>query len=284
MGTATVVVGTALVAAVATVLAARGAWNARTARLIDGAGPGSGGAAATRPAPDATAVAALPAPVARYLALVLPGGIDGPAPAGPVWLAQRGSFLLDPGRQSWVPFEAEQTVGLDPPWFVWDARMHLGPGVEIRVRDSLVHGRGAMRAALWGLIPLADARGTVAMSEGSLVRYLAEASWFPWALRPSPALRWEPIDADAARATLTVSGVTVALDFHFAASGLVDRVFTPSRPRHVGGRDLPTPWEGRWLAYDRRDGVLIPTRGEVAWLLPEGECVYWRAAVEPDFG
>ena len=38
-----------------------------------------------------------------------------------------------------------------------------------------------------------------------------------------------------------------------------------------------TPWEGRWFNYARRQGVLVPQAGEVAWLLPDKRLPYWRA-------
>jgi hypothetical protein len=28
---------------------------------------------------------------------------------------------------------------------------------------------------------------------------------------------------------------------------------------------------GQWSNYERRDGMCIPTEGEVAWLLPKGD-------------
>jgi hypothetical protein len=40
-----------------------------------------------------------------------------------------------------------------------------------------------------------------------------------------------------------------------------------------------TPWEGRWSDYAERDGMKVPTKGEVAWLMPEGRKPYWRGEV-----
>jgi hypothetical protein len=38
-------------------------------------------------------------------------------------------------------------------------------------------------------------------------------------------------------------------------------------------------WVGRMRDDDLVGGCRIPTRGEVAWHLPEGELVYWRGEV-----
>lgn len=72
---------------------------------------------------------------------------------------------------------------------------------------------------------------------------------------------------------------TVSLDFRFSVGGLVESVYTPTRSRDVAGVGVPTPWEGRWSDYGEREGMLIPLRGEVAWLLPEGPQPYWRGRV-----
>jgi hypothetical protein len=49
--------------------------------------------------------------------------------------------------------------------------------------------------------------------------------------------------------------------------------------RDVAGRGVPTPWEGRFRHYERRDGFYIPVQAEVSWVLPEGRQAYWRGSV-----
>jgi hypothetical protein len=39
-------------------------------------------------------------------------------------------------------------------------------------------------------------------------------------------------------------------------------------------------WKGTWHHYERRDGLRVPTEGEVAWIHPEGEGAYWRGHIE----
>jgi hypothetical protein len=71
----------------------------------------------------------------------------------------------------------------------------------------------------------------------------------------------------------------VSLEFRFDDDGLVRSVYAHDRPRSVGDREVPTPWEGRWLEYGTREGMRIPIRGEVAWLLPEGRQIYWKGRI-----
>jgi hypothetical protein len=47
----------------------------------------------------------------------------------------------------------------------------------------------------------------------------------------------------------------------------------------VGGKIVPTCWEGRFWNYSERDGMHIPMEGEVAWLLRTGPKPYWRGRI-----
>ena len=47
----------------------------------------------------------------------------------------------------------------------------------------------------------------------------------------------------------------------------------------MGGKVVPTPWQGRFWNYEERGGMLVPLEGEVARVLPEGEKPYWRGSI-----
>lgn len=223
----------------------------------------------------------LPPPVQRYLRAVLPVG----APrVRRVTLVHSGHFNLSEEGSNWKPFDSDQQVRTERPGFVWNARIRLLPWPSwpaVRVHDAYLDGEGVLHATLQGLLPLAELRGGAALAEGELMRYLAEAAWYPSALLPSPNLRWQALDAHSARVTLRDGALSVSLDVHFsAADGLIERVHAAARGRSLGGRIVPTPWQGRWSDYRRLQGVLVPTRGEVAWLTPQGAQPYWRGAVK----
>lgn len=62
--------------------------------------------------------------------------------------------------------------------------------------------------------------------------------------------------------------------------GLVERIYTDAREHELGdGRTAPTPWQGRFSRYERRDGPLIPMAGDVEWLLPDEPRAYWRGEI-----
>jgi hypothetical protein len=237
----------------------------------------NGAAAGLPPAAySAAEIDGLPAPVQRYFRAVLRNGQPIVRRAR---LKQEGDFLIKPEENVWGPFTATQTVGVKPAGFVWDARIRMAPGITVRVRDAFVDGRGYMHASLLATVPLVAVEGTPGIAAGALQRYLAEAVWYPTALLPSQGVAWSAIDGSSARATLSLAGVTVSLDFRFGNDGLMQSIYAADRPRNVDGRDVPTPWRGRCFEYEERGGMRIPVRCEVEWILPGGPQTYWRGRI-----
>jgi hypothetical protein len=103
------------------------------------------------------------------------------------------------------------------------------------------------------------------MNSGALHRYLAEAVWYPTALLPSTYLHWSPIDDTKALASLTDSGITVHLEFSFNDDGEVTGIYSPGRWGTFDGGYKQVPWEGHFRKYEVRDGMWVPTEGEVGW-------------------
>jgi hypothetical protein len=271
---ALLVLAALLLGLVGAVLAAGARWRSRTAGLVARLQAASEGGV---PAVHASGeLDGLPTPVARYLRTVLRDGQVIPRRAR---IEQRGTFAVKATPDGWRPFTAVQQFAARPAGFVWDARIRMAPGLDFLVRDAFVDGRGSMYGTILGLVPVVNVHDTPDIAAGALVRFLAEAVWLPTALLPSQGVRWAPIDAASARATISAGGTTVSLDFHFGADGLVERIHAPARGRDVNGTSVPTPWEGRWLAYAERGGVLVPVRGEVAWILPTGPLPYWRGEI-----
>jgi hypothetical protein len=266
---------TAATAAALAVAARR--WDGATAHAVAGLHAGADGGDPSV-AYDPARLVDAPAPVRRYFAFALP---PGQRPVRRARVQHAGEFALRPG--AWKPFTSVQDFTADPPGFVWDARLPMagapvGNRLAVRVRDGYAAGVGSMRAAIAALVPVARQEGTPEIAASALWRYLAEAVWFPTALLPSERLTWTPVDDSTARATLRDRGATAVADFHFGSRGEVARV-TGSRYRAVGAGQVLTPTEGWHRAYARVGGMMIPTEGEVAWLLPEGPHAYWRARV-----
>ncbi len=265
-----VVIIAALLAAALTYSHALRRWNARTAQwqqqLL---------AAANAATPATTDLSSLPPPVARWLRAVLHANERPPRRVQVSW---HGEFNLgEPGRDRWVPFTATQLFVPGAPGFVWDAQMRAAPGVTVNVRDAYLAGRAAMQGKALALFTVVDREGGGDLAPAALQRYLGELLWLPAGLLPSPTLRWEPLDAQRARATLTDGDIQAALEFHFAADGMVERVWTAQRTFDDGKRAPSVhPWQARVLDWGEVDGMCVPTDAVVEWLLPGGPYAYWR--------
>lgn len=196
-----------------------------------------------------------------------------------VRVAHAGQFNMNESHAKWSAFTSDQLVITRRSGFDWDARIRMAPGMHVFVHDAYVAGEGILHAALCGLITLADLRGTPEVAEGELMRFLAEAAWYPTALLPSQDVRWDAIDDTSARASLVDDVTTVSLEFRFDAEGLIHTVHAAARYRTVNGELVATPWQGRFWAHEVRGGMRIPLHGEVAWLLPDGPSPYWRGRI-----
>lgn len=229
---------------------------------------------------DPGELAGLPPPVQNYFETVL---TPGQALVTAVYVDHTGTFNLSEAGEQWVPFTSSQRVVTHRPGFVWNARMPMMPGMIARIHDAYVDGDGILHAALFGLVTVMEATGTPDLAQGELLRYFAEAAWYPTALLPSQGVTWEAVDANSARASLRDGDVTATLLFHFDENGLVDWVRADARGRAVTKDGVNTveyaPWEGHWSNFAVYDGMLVPTDGEVVWLLPEGDRPYWRGHI-----
>ena len=181
---------------------------------------------------------------------------------------------------NWRPFTSDQRVVTQRPGFDWDGRVAVVPGLPMRVHDAYVAGEGILHASLLGLFLVVDMRGGGDVAEGELMRFFAEAAWYPTALLPSQGVRWEAVDDHSAYATLIEGDIAITMLFKFDEQGLVDTVGTEARGRAVDGEVIPTPWQGRFWNFEERGGMRVPLDGEVAWLPPEGEKPYWRGYID----
>lgn len=249
-------------------------WASKTRALLEGLQATR--AVGPTPTFDPRELQGLPEPVARYLLKVLP---EGTPVIRAVDVTHRGTFDISGTGAQWKPFSSVQRVVTHRPGFVWDGRVSILPGLTVHVHDAYVDGEGLLEPAFLGLYPLMQLRDRGEMARGELMRFLAEAAWYPTALLPSQGVRWAPIDASSARATLVDGEIRLSMTFHFGDDGLIDAIRAEDRARAIGDQTVPTPWEGRMSNYQLRDGLLIPLEGEVAWLTSKGRIPYWRGAI-----
>lgn len=218
----------------------------------------------------------LPPPVARYLNHALSTEKRRLVVAR---YRQVGTLRTDTRSERWMNFTASQVISPSLSEFVWDARVSVIPLLHLRVIDSFVGGCGAGQVALLSAVPIGSAGGTMEMNSGSLHRFLAEAVWYPTALLPSSVLSWEPVDDARALATLTHSAISVSLEFRFNHRDEVESIYTPGRWGSFNGGYKQVAWEGKFRDYAKRDGLLVPTRGEVGWYTDGDWGSVWHGSV-----
>jgi len=216
----------------------------------------------------------LPAPVQKYFRAAFK---DEQPIISAVHVELSGTINMSATGEKWKRFTSTQLVITQRPGFDWEGRIEMMPALTARVYDAYIAGEGILHATLFGLVSLANLRGTPEITLGELMRFLAEAAFYPTALLPSQGVQWKAVDDFSSKATLKDGETAPTLLFRFDENGLIKSARAEARGRAVAGVVIPTPWEIQWTNYERHDGMCIPTGGEVAWLLPEGPKPYFRA-------
>jgi hypothetical protein len=263
--------GAGTLAVVAGVLgAAHARWSRATTHMIDEMDEDAEATPNRDPVYSPSMLAGLPAPVARYFRFAL-------QPGQPMIRRMRAhqAGLFATKRDQWTPFSADEEFSVVPPAFVWDAKIRVAPLISVHVRDSYIRGAGGMHGEVAAVLPVVHQEGTPEMAVATLQRYLAEAPWFPTALLPAAGVEWTAIDDSTARASLRHGGASASVDMHFGDGGEIVRV-TADRYRDVDGVPALTPWEGRFEDYRSLEGMRVPLRAEVGWILDDGWFPYWR--------
>ena len=190
---------------------------------------------------------------------------------------QRAEMRLGP-KQDFFPIAATQLSGTRKPAFVWDAWGKFAGIVPIHVVDCYVAGAGLLEARLAGSIRVA--RGTGPESDkGEIMRFLSELALNPDAILNAEGLTWRQIDQNTVAVSAPSAGGVAIVRHLFDARGDIVGIEADDRPYAVDGAYLPTRWIGRFSDYAQFGRYRLPTHGEVAWVLPEGEFVYWRGDI-----
>lgn len=249
-----------------------GRLRERTARqrLISALQDGGSHAPATV---SVDSLAAVPAPVSRYLRLALH---DARGVISRAELLQSGVLRVSPEASRWSKFSARHCIVPASPGFVWDARVAMPLGTHVRVLDGYVGGRGSGRVSLLSTLRIGEAAGGPELDAGALHRYLAESVWFPSALSPQSGVSWTPLDDRRSLASLTDGPTTVTLEFRFNAADEIVSIYAAARWASVGGGYRELPWEGHFRDYREHSGMRIPFYGEVGWWIDGRLELVWK--------
>lgn len=196
---------------------------------------------------------------------------------GVVTLTQVGEMRMAPDN-AWSVLTAEHMVSTVNPAFVWHARVEMAPFLDAVVVDSYVDGAGRLEARLFGSVGVALAEGPDT-DRAELMRYLAELAWVPEAILYNRALTWRRLSGKEFEVSAESSGGPAAVRLKLNEEGDITQAEADDRPMAVGKESVPMPWRGKLWDYGKVGDFRIPRKGQVSWLLPEGEFVYWRGEI-----
>ena len=161
-------------------------------------------------------------------------------------LLQTGRMRQDAASR-WMSFKARQTINIHRCGFDWHAR--IGPGGLISVRDALSGGTGALHVKALGVIPIAHASGSLHLTRGEIMRYLAELAWSPDAILHNTELRWREAGPEALVVGAGAEDASVEVTLNLNSEGRIGGAFAPGRPRAGGASFIPMPWRGSFSGY-----------------------------------
>ncbi|MFC1712943.1 DUF6544 family protein [Candidatus Poribacteria bacterium] len=209
-------------------------------------------------------IEALPDPVQRYFRYALK---EWQTYISYARLKHTGTFRTTPGKK-WMPIAGEQYFATEKPGFVWFAKVKPFPLFWIAARDRYFQGKGNVLIKLYSTITIGNSNGKE-VDQGSLLRFLGEAAWFPTALLPGEQLHWESVDDRSAKVIFSDRGIDVSALVHFNDKGKITDL--------VADRYKDTTlerWTGSYMEYKEMHGVMIPTMIEAVWNLGSGNFSY----------
>jgi len=192
-----------------------------------------------------------------------------------VKLIQKGAMQSKPGAD-WMPFDATQYYTIEPPGFLWNARIKAPGCIIIAGRDKFEDGKGNMLIKALYIYTLANASGKE-IDQGTMLRYMGELVWFPEAAIKE-YYQWEQIDASTAALTMTYDGTTARGVFIFDEKGLV-KSFSAKRFGDFDGEVRMETWEVKVTEYSEMNDHLIATKCEVTWKLKDGDFTWLKLEV-----
>jgi len=200
-------------------------------------------------------VADLPEPAQRFFKFAIKSG----TPLLPVAeIDMRGQFSLGSREKpNYRTMHACQILAA-PHGFVW--RLRLKGSMPVSGSDS----GSWTRFRIFGLIPVARMGGDSDHMRSAFGRYVAEAVfWTPAAFLPNPGLKWEAIDDDIARVTVTYGELSQAVNVKVDAKGQLAEVsFLRWSNANPDKKHRLQPFGGSLSDFRMVQGYCLPFRVE----------------------
>jgi hypothetical protein len=188
---------------------------------------------------------------------------------------KQNGFLRSSVDADWMPFSAQQVFTVDPPAFVWTAKVKASV-LDIAAMDRYENGRGNMLVKPLYIYTSADEAGPE-IDQGSLVRYLAEIQWFPQAA-VSKHIRWQPLDQYHAKATMSYMDASATGIYSFDKDGNIT-AFEAERFGKFNGAYNKEKWLVSTTRFKVLNDVLTGTESEVTWKLKDGDFTWLKLEI-----
>lgn len=215
----------------------------------------------------------LPTPVQKWLEN---SGILGKNQIQNAYFEQKAKMKLKPDQPKWYPANVKQYVSTEQPGFIWTVQMKMFSIVNVAGRDKFQNGQGVMTIKIGSLIPVVNNGNDGKTNQSTLQRYLMELIWYPSAALNS-YITWEEVDKNTAKATMSYKGTSGSATFQFDEKGDLLKV---TALRYKDKEDaVPKECIGEVKEYGVMDGIRIPTKVDITWMLEDGPFTWYDTEV-----
>lgn len=204
----------------------------------------------------------LPPPVTRYFLHVLR---EGQRHVESAKVVHDGQFKTG-AKSGWMNIAGIEYFNTAQPGFIW-----LGKTRWFSAVDSFLSNKGRLVVRLFSIFKILEKRGKK-IDEAELIRWVAESVWFPTALLPNDKLKWLPENESEAKLEYSFGNLHIIVTVTFSFRDEIETIAT-QRFNNEGQLRL---WQGKVSHYRRHGGMLIPSRLEAVWKLPDGDMPYAR--------
>lgn len=190
---------------------------------------------------------------------------------------QRGKMKLDPNQEEWINAKAKQHVRIKEPAFLWHVDLPMLPVINTKGRDYFINGEASMQVYIGSLIPVVNVKNNEKTDESSLSRFLLELPLYPTAALEE-YVTWEGINETSAKAIMSYKGMTVEAIFHFNNEGMLKKI-EALRYKENDEKAKRIPCIGEIKAYETFDGMKIPSKIDITWLLNDQEYTWYKLEI-----
>ncbi|MCS5491657.1 DUF6544 family protein [Algoriphagus limi] len=216
----------------------------------------------------------LPKPLIKWLNRI---GFDETNPMTMAEIHQSAELKMKPSQDDWKLATAFQLTRVNYPAFHWEVEMQMLPGIKIFGRDQCLNGKGEMLILLGGIFPIVEEKGEK-IDEGSIQRLLGELVWIP-SLALHPAISWQELDGNSAKASLTIGETIGTGTFFFDENGDFIR-FEALRFYENKPESKRFPWILTVQEYSTFQGIKIPSTMRATWRFEENDWTWLKLKIE----